>query len=244
MEEGKDVPPTQLADSRPKLDDPLRVSIPVNAPVRVAKVSQDQYIRSNAFSPAALSHTRQALPSLLLGGKSVADKVRSSSAATGGDADNASIKTAISDFTVLAFSSKRSGRKDVEGTAYVSLGVIYDNQGNFAQALDSYRAYATICEEVSCPPIFSPSSLLSLFSHSSPSIASCGSLLHPRITLPLRPPCSARRATWPGCRAPATAWAWTSCSWPAPAQTRAGCGPSRAQTRAARCCCRPVRGWG
>ena len=156
MEE-RDVPPTQLADSRPKLDDALRVSIPVNAPVRVAKVSQDQYIRSNAFSPAALSHTRQVLPTLLLGGKSVADKVRTSSAATtGGDADNAAIKTAISDFTVLAFSSRRSGKKDVEATAHVSLGVIYDNQGNFTQALESYRAYAAICEEVRAPPSLLP----------------------------------------------------------------------------------------
>ena len=158
MEERADVPPTQLADSRPQLDAPLRVSIPVNAPARVAKVSQDQYIRSNAFSPAALSQTKQVLPSLVgvggkkLSGKGGAPSSSSSSSSSGpgasGDADNAQIKTAISDFSVLAFSSKRSGKKDVEATAYVSLGVIYDNQGDLLKAIDNYKMYANICEEI------------------------------------------------------------------------------------------------
>ena len=133
MEE-KEAPPTQLADSRPKLDNPLRVSIPVNAPARDAKITQDKYIRANAFSPGALQQSRQALPSLVLGAKKVADKAKSSSSlpsTNGGDPESAGIKTAISDFTVLAFSSKRSGKKDIEGTAYVSLGVIYDNQGDY-----------------------------------------------------------------------------------------------------------------
>lgn len=157
--EDKNVPPTQLADSRPQLDAPLRVSIPVNAPARVAKVSQDQFIRSSAFSPAALSMTKQVLPSLVgaasknhVNGKA-ARSVPSSSASSmvnsaQGDADNAQMKTAISDFSVLAFSSKRSGKKDVEATAYVSLGVIYDNQGDFLKGIENYNLYASICEEI------------------------------------------------------------------------------------------------
>jgi hypothetical protein len=138
MEEPRqDVPPTQLADSRPQLDAPLRVSIPVNAPARVAKVTQDQYIRSSAFSPAALSMTKQVLPSLVgVGGKKLG---KAAAPVTSGDADNAQIKTAISDFTVLAFSSRRSGKKDVEATAYVSLGVICDNQGDLIKAIENYK---------------------------------------------------------------------------------------------------------
>ena len=153
----KDIPPTQLADSRPQLDAPLRVSIPVNAPARVSKVSQDAHIRSNAFSPAALAKTKQILPSLVgvNRGSSVPSSSSSSSSSpstsstsSGGDADNAAIKTAISDFSVLAFSSRRSGKKDVEGTAYVSLGVIYDNQGDYLRAIENYKLYAGICEEI------------------------------------------------------------------------------------------------
>jgi len=155
MEE-RDIPPTQLADSRPQLDAPLRVSIPVNAPARTAKVSHDQYIRSNAFSPAALSMTKQILPSLVgVGGKKLGGGGKTgpgssggAAGSTGGDADNAAIKTAISDFTLLAFSSKRSGKKDVEATAYVSLGVIYDNQGDLMRAIENYKQYAGICEEI------------------------------------------------------------------------------------------------
>jgi hypothetical protein len=61
---------------------------------------------------------------------------------------DAQIKTAISDFTVVAFSSKRSGKKDVEAMAYVSLGVIYDNQRNYNMAIEQYENYRTLTEEV------------------------------------------------------------------------------------------------
>ena len=58
------------------------------------------------------------------------------------------IKTAISDFAMLAFSSKRSGKKDIEAMAYVSLGVIHDNQNNFLKAIENYQLYADLCEEM------------------------------------------------------------------------------------------------
>ena len=41
----------------------------------------------------------------------------------------------LQDFSVLAQSSKRAERKDVEATAYASLGVIHDNQSNYTQVL-------------------------------------------------------------------------------------------------------------
>lgn len=41
------------------------------------------------------------------------------------------------DFSVLALSSKRAERKDVEATAYASLGVIHDNQANYILVIHS-----------------------------------------------------------------------------------------------------------
>ena len=43
---------------------------------------------------------------------------------------DAHLKTAINDYTVLAFSSKRAGKLEVEASAYIALAVVYDNQGN------------------------------------------------------------------------------------------------------------------
>ncbi len=144
-------PTTQLADSRPQLDQPLRVVIPVNAPARLNKSSQDQYIQQNAFSPMAFSQTRRTLPELM----GVSNKKSSGGSPDKGkktrpQADNsdAGIKTAISDFSVLAFSSKRSGKKDIEAMAYVSLGVIHDNQENYLLAIENYQMYGDLCEEM------------------------------------------------------------------------------------------------
>ena len=61
---------------------------------------------------------------------------------------DASTKTAIRDFNVLAFSSKRAGKKDVEANAYVSLGVIYDNQKNYKQANEQYMLYLSLTDEI------------------------------------------------------------------------------------------------
>jgi len=148
-EEGPGGAPTQLADSRPQLDQPLRVTIPVNAPARKVKQTQDKHIQKNAFSPMALSQTRRALPELL-GLRKAEETSKKGMAEVGvnaGQAEAAS-KTAVADFTMLAFSSKRSGKKDVEAMAYVSLGVIYDNQGYHAKAIEIYQQYADLCEEM------------------------------------------------------------------------------------------------
>ena len=152
----QDIAPTQLADSRPQFDAPLRVAIPVNAPARIAKISHDQHIRTNAFSPAALSMTKKALPELIgivPSNRKVLPSLKSSTSGGGGTPivnmdHDAQIKTAIRDFQMLAFSSKRTGKKDVEASAYVSLGVIYDNQGNYLLAIENYKLYADICEEI------------------------------------------------------------------------------------------------
>ncbi len=150
-EEGPGGPPTQLADSRPQLDQPLRINIPVNAPARKVKQTQDEHIQKNAFSPMALSQTKRALPELLGINKPKDESKISGTNTAGAGQKEASSKTAIADFSMLAFSSKRSGKKDVEAMAYVSLGVIYDNQGNYLKAIEVYQQYADLCEEMGDP---------------------------------------------------------------------------------------------
>lgn len=144
-------PATQLADTRPQLDCPLRVAIPVNAPSRNVRLTKDQFIHLNAFSPEALSLARKSKIQMNL----PADAMSSSNEKKESKTNNALnldqdavTKTAIKDFTTLAFSSKRAGKKDVEATAYASLGVIYDNQSNFLQAIESYKSYLQICDEI------------------------------------------------------------------------------------------------
>ena len=125
---------TQLADNQPQIDTPLRILLPssTNAPVRTQGTSRDDHIRTNAFSPAAYAATlnisdnnnneaigpNNRIPSLTINTKV-------------GNDSQARIKTAISHYTVLAFSSHRAGKKEVESSAYVSLAVIYDNMRNY-----------------------------------------------------------------------------------------------------------------
>ncbi len=131
MENGQTESITQLADTQPQIDTPLRILLPAstNAPARVQGTCRDDHIRTNAFSPAAYSSTlhltdgdnigpNNRIPSLNITAKSTGDS-------------QARIKTAISHYTVLAFSSHRAGKKEVEGSAYVSLAVIYDNLGDY-----------------------------------------------------------------------------------------------------------------
>jgi hypothetical protein len=121
-------PITQLADTQPQIDTPIRVLIPhaTNAPPRVNKSSRDDHIRTNAFSPQAFAMSLNNLQGLGPNSRlpSLANNKNS------GDME-AKIKTAIHDYTTLAFSSHRAGKRDIEGSAYISLGVIYDNLGNY-----------------------------------------------------------------------------------------------------------------
>ncbi len=138
---------TQLADNQPQIDTPIRILLPsgTNAPARVNAQCRDDFIRTNAFSPAAFTVAMTAnkanlgpntrLPSL-------------NNSLKGADSD-AKIKTAIHDYTVLAFSSHRAGKRDVEGSAYISLAVIHDNLGNLKAVSftydDSRALFCDIC---------------------------------------------------------------------------------------------------
>ena len=145
---------TQLADARPKLDCPLRVALPVNAPERTVTSTKDKFIYQNSFSPNAVALSKKHQISLCqnydeLTFLKATDKAPKVPSLTPVNMDHdALIKTAIRDFSVLALSSKRAGNKDVEGTAYASLGVIHDNQQHYLEAIESYKLYLQICEEI------------------------------------------------------------------------------------------------
>ncbi len=98
---------TQLADTRPQLDCPLRVAIPVNAPERKLKLSRDQYIYRNAFSPSAQAHSRNSREEM---DTSNPNKVHMKKVDLNERVDvnmdhDAMSKTQISDFNTLAFQS-------------------------------------------------------------------------------------------------------------------------------------------
>ena len=102
----------------------------------------------NTFSAAAFSNMKKKLPDVLTG-KVKKNEESGAKASKGGPtgsggASEAGSKTAISDFKTLAFSPKRNGKKDLEAIAYVSLGVIYDNQKEYLKAIDNYKLYADL----------------------------------------------------------------------------------------------------
>lgn len=129
---------TQLADSRPKIDTPLRVQIPlsINAPCRVDSVPNDNRIKQTAFSPAAFKNAGTIKPLISMGPNTkIPPLVPTEGSAIVNMDHDAQLKTAIRDYSVLAFSSKRAGKRDVEAAAYVSLAVIHDNQSNYAAVI-------------------------------------------------------------------------------------------------------------
>lgn len=140
---------TQLADTRPQFDVALRVAIPVNTPARAQKQLRNTLIRTNAFSPAAYVVSRQLISAARSDDNSDVEKILAStelSALFNLDNDS-TIKTLVKDFTMVAASSRRAGKKDTEASAYVSLGVICDNQGKLVEAIEYYLKYLRICEE-------------------------------------------------------------------------------------------------
>lgn len=196
-------PSTQLADTRPILDKPLRVAIPVNVPSRNSIPNRDEVIYHNTFSPMAIQKSffqfyhnnfKSSLRSSSLAKNGATQpleadprlinitekvdlhkielptasaKVSSSSSSGKGGNDkkstagttkdinqlipmnhDASQKNQLTDYSLLAVSSKRANKKDVEAMAYASLGVLYDNQEDYLSAIHYYSLYLAICEEL------------------------------------------------------------------------------------------------
>lgn len=49
---------------------------------------------------------------------------------------------------MLAFSSRRAGRHQMEGAAYFSMGVLYDNMSQYTKALDCYKKFVAVCQKL------------------------------------------------------------------------------------------------
>ena len=147
---GMEVPEvaTQLAETRPKFDTALRISIPVNTPARCAKLSRDAITRINAFSPSSYAVGRQLIHTFNDGGNVDIILSNMNDSLEVNLENDSTTRNIIKDYTVVAASSKRAGKKDVEATAYVSLGITCDNQGKLKEGLEYYMKYLQICEEI------------------------------------------------------------------------------------------------
>lgn len=139
---------TQLAENKPQFDTPLRVAIPVNAPTRKSRDGIDRLSYLNAFSPAALQANRKRISNSTDSSSGFGGIVSPVATNIVNMDHDAQVKTAIKDYGVLAFSSKRSGKSDLEAVAYVSSAIIHDNQGNFSKAIDNYLLYLELCEKM------------------------------------------------------------------------------------------------
>lgn len=141
---------TQLADAKPQFDVALRVAIPVNAPARAQRSLRNSLIRINAFSPSAYAASRTFLSAARFADKNEGIDIQAPADLSNVfNLDNDSnIKTLVKDFTMVAASSRRAGKMDTEASAYVSLGVICDNQGKLAEAIEFYLKYLRICTEI------------------------------------------------------------------------------------------------
>lgn len=156
---------TQLADTRPYLDTPLRVTIPVNVPVRVLAPSRDKSIYEDMYSPMAISAAKREGETLSssydhayrdMANVQSPFLYKAKNAVSTGMVRNknvsseheAMLKNSLKDYTVLAQSSRRAGKKDVEGQAYASLGVVFDNDEQYLLAIDYYLKYLSVSEEL------------------------------------------------------------------------------------------------
>lgn len=150
-----DIPGTQLADSKPRVNQALRVSIPVNVPQRIPALTREKYIFKYAFSPNAFVITKK--HTLLLAEQHKEDLEWIDTDLHSPPIPNLSlldidhdalIKTAAKDFSVLSQSNKRAGKRDIEATSFASLAVVQDNQFQYLHAIEGYKAYLQICDEI------------------------------------------------------------------------------------------------
>lgn len=150
-----DASSTQLAERFPQIDLPQRVDPPpyMNAPPRSVVVSKDQLIRESSFSPKAHSRRKYDISSYKVSGPekatSGAPPRKSGGATLKSHTENQSpLQAQVKDYTMLAFSSRRAGRHQMEGAAYFSMGVLYDNMSQYTKALDCYKKFVAVCQKL------------------------------------------------------------------------------------------------
>lgn len=54
----------------------------------------------------------------------------------------------LKDYNMLAFACKRAGKTRDEGRAYYSIGVLYDNLGQFKKAVGAYTQFLNVCQSI------------------------------------------------------------------------------------------------
>jgi tetratricopeptide (TPR) repeat protein len=128
---------TQLAMSRPQINSQLRVQAAPNTPARASNAADnnDEYLRETLFSPTAMQN---------LGGKSKNPPLPTSLMHV---EQQANVKNLLKEFSTMALSNNRVGRKDLEALAYSSIGIIHDNLDNFKHAITSYQQYLQLSVE-------------------------------------------------------------------------------------------------
>ncbi|CAM9465820.1 unnamed protein product, partial [Discosporangium mesarthrocarpum] len=149
-----------------RVDTPLRIEPPssFNAPARPVEPTREQHIKATAFSPAAFSMRKCQIMSAqsnkegqggsrIGGGGGAAALVqrlrqRQEPTMRTHKENQAPLRTAMSDYNMLAFSSQRSGRLETEGLSYYSTGVMLDSMGQYARALESYKKFLVVCKNL------------------------------------------------------------------------------------------------
>lgn len=48
---------------------------------------------------------------------------------------------------MLAFSSQRAGKTQMEGQAYLAIAITLDNMQQYSKAIESYTKFYTVCEK-------------------------------------------------------------------------------------------------
>lgn len=158
---------TQLAEQYPQIDLPLRVDPPQNlkAPERTVTLSRDEQIRASAFSPQSFVLRAATLKTLegAAGGGGAADmsttingdlgqtgsKTTSIEGSVKSNSENqAPFRTAVSDYKMLAFSSQRAGKMQMEGQAYLAIAITLDNMQRYTEAIENYRKFLSVAKKM------------------------------------------------------------------------------------------------
>ena len=158
MEGEQEATTTHLADRYPQIDTPLRVEPPANmkAPHRVDTPSRDVQIRRSAYSPRAYVTRRTLLDKISESPNEtelLLDPSNAASSRIAGDelpeqSALGPFKTEVSNYTMLAFSSQRAGKREMEAQAYFAIGVLHDNVGQYGQALESYGSFLDVAKKM------------------------------------------------------------------------------------------------
>jgi hypothetical protein len=140
--DGESTAGSQFAVRFPQVDTPLRLEPPasMNVPLRTDELTQEQRIRATAFSPASFSLRPAATAAESAHQTKHADRTHSE--------NQAPHRTAIADYTMLATSSQRADRPQMEALAYYCMGVVLDNMGQYSKACEAYSKYQAVCQKL------------------------------------------------------------------------------------------------